>query len=72
MCAGCAMAAAAGATGVRSWLQAHHMTWLTPARLHRITIVLIVLAIAVSTLGVSGSSKTPHPGRSSASHALVR
>jgi hypothetical protein len=37
------------------------MTWLTPARLHRITIALIVLALAVSTLGFSGSTKPAHP-----------
>src|SRR5829696_6674712 len=33
MCAACAMAAMAGATGARSWLQARHDTWLTPRRM---------------------------------------
>ncbi|MEA2372021.1 MAG: hypothetical protein QOH12_2415, partial [Solirubrobacteraceae bacterium] len=27
------MAAMAGVSGVRSWLQAHHLGWLTPQRL---------------------------------------
>jgi hypothetical protein len=66
MCAGCAMAAAAGATGVRSWLQAHHLTWLTPARMHRVTIALMVVALAVSTIGFSGSTKPAHPHRPAA------
>lgn len=61
MCAACAMAAAAGATGVRAWLQAHHMTWLTEVRLRRITIGLIVAAFLVASVGVSGSSRAePH------------
>ena len=59
MCVGCAMAAAAGATGVRSWLQAHHMTWLTPRRLRAATAVLFVLAAGVSSLGLSGSTPAP-------------
>ena len=59
MCAACAMAAAAGATGVRSWLQAHHLTWLTPRRLRIATIALIVAAFAVSSIGFSGSTKPP-------------
>jgi hypothetical protein len=53
------MAAAAGATGVRSWLQAHHLTWLTPRRLRAATIALIVAAFAVSSIGFSGSTAAP-------------
>jgi hypothetical protein len=49
------MAAAAGATGVRSWLQVHHLTWLTPRRLRIVTIGLMVVAFAVSSIGVSGA-----------------
>jgi hypothetical protein len=49
------MAAAAGATGVRSWLQAHHLTWLTPKRMKIVTIALMVAALLVSTIGLSGS-----------------
>jgi hypothetical protein len=56
------MAAAAGATGVRSWLQAQHLTWLTPKRLKGITIALFVAALLVSTVGFSGSTQ-PTPAR---------
>ena len=55
MCAGCAMAAAAGATGVRTWLQTHHLGWLTPKRLRAVTVALMVAAFGVSTVGLSGS-----------------
>jgi hypothetical protein len=49
------MAAAAGATGARTWLQNHHFAWLTPTRLRRITIGLFAAALVVSTLGFSGA-----------------
>jgi hypothetical protein len=52
------MAAAAGATGARSWLQARHRTWLTPRRMRAATIALCVAAFGVSAVGLSGS--TPH------------
>jgi hypothetical protein len=54
------MAAAAGATGVRSWLQAHHLTWLTPRRMKAVTIGLMVAALLVSTIGLSGSTGSAH------------
>jgi hypothetical protein len=66
------MAAAAGATGVRSWLQAQHLTWLTPKRLRAITVGLFVAALLVSTVGFSGSSKPPLHHRSAAHAAAVR
>ena len=50
------MAAAAGATGVRTWLQAHHLTWLTPRRLRAATIALLAAALLVSSVGLSGST----------------
>ncbi len=50
------MAAAAGASGVRSWLQAQHMTWLTPERLRAATIALFVAAFAFSSIDLSGST----------------
>jgi len=53
---GCAMAAASGATGVRSWLQTRHLTWLTPRRMKAVTIGLMSAAFAVSTFGLSGST----------------
>jgi hypothetical protein len=50
------MAAAAGASGARTWLQAYHATWLTPRRLRAATIALMAAAFAVSTIGISGST----------------
>jgi hypothetical protein len=50
------MAAAAGASGIRSWLQARHLTWLTPRRLRAATIGLFVAALLVSSVGLSGST----------------
>jgi hypothetical protein len=50
------MAAAAGASGARTWLQAHHATRLTPRRLRAATVALMVAAFAVSTIGLSGST----------------
>ena len=54
------MAAAAGASGARAWLQTR--AWVTPRRLRGVTIGLCAGALAVSTIGVSGSSKVAsHP-----------
>jgi hypothetical protein len=54
------MAATAGATGLRTWLQTHHFTWLTPRRLRRLTMAAIVVAALVSTIGLSGSTSAGH------------
>jgi hypothetical protein len=54
------MAAAAGASGARAWLQAHHFTWLTEQRLKRITIALMVAAFIVPSVGLSSSTKPAH------------
>jgi hypothetical protein len=51
------MTAVAAASGARSWLAAHHMSWLTPRRLRAITISLAVAALLVSSLRFSGSSQ---------------
>jgi hypothetical protein len=50
------MTAFAGATGARAWLQAHHLTWLTPQRMRIATIALFVAAMLVSSVGLSGST----------------
>jgi hypothetical protein len=50
------MAAAAGASGTRSWLQARHLTWLTPKRMRAATIALFVATIGFSSVGLSGST----------------
>ncbi|MDX6701732.1 MAG: hypothetical protein QOF26_1958 [Baekduia sp.] len=65
------MAAAAGATGARTWLQTHHLTWMTPIRLRRVTIGLCAAALAVSTIGFSGSTASPPPSHGAA-HATSR
>jgi hypothetical protein len=54
------MAAAAGASGARSWLQARHTTWLTPRRLKAATIALFTAAFGFSSLTISGSSTAQH------------
>jgi hypothetical protein len=59
MCAACAIAAAAGASGARSWLASRHMTWLTPGRLRAATAALFVLAAIASSVVLSGSTP-PH------------
>jgi hypothetical protein len=56
------MAAAAGATGTRSWLQAQHQTWLTPKRLRAATIALFVAAFGFSSVTLSGSTPPSHSG----------
>lgn len=60
------MAAAAGASGARSWLQAQHVTWLTPRRLRAATIALFVAAFGFSSVSFSGSTPTPHHGQAAA------
>jgi hypothetical protein len=71
MCAACAIAAAAGASGVKAWLQAHHLTWLSEARMRVITIALVVAMLAVSSIGFSGTTKPDHDnGRTS--HTAVQ
>lgn len=62
MCVQCmlgAMTAGATATGTRSWLAGRGFSWLTAARLRAITIVLLALAMAASTVTFSGSAGAP-------------
>jgi hypothetical protein len=53
------MAATAGATGVRAWLQTQHLTWLSPKRMKAMTIALVVVAFAISSVGISSSTPPP-------------
>jgi hypothetical protein len=62
MCAGCAIMAASAASGFRSWLQNHHLGWLTPRRLRALTIAAMSAAALVSTVGFSGSTPSPASG----------
>ena len=63
------MAAAAGASGVRAWLQAHHLTWLSEARMRAITIGLLVAMLAVSSIAFSGTTK---PANGPTAHAAAQ
>jgi hypothetical protein len=65
------MTAAAGATGLRTWLQTRGWTWLTPKRLKRATIAACVAATIVSSVGISGSAHAT-PAHHAASSALNR
>jgi hypothetical protein len=59
MCIQCmmgAMTATASATGVRAWLAQRNWRWLTPRRLRFATVALLVAALAVSAVGLGGSS----------------
>jgi hypothetical protein len=65
------MAATAGATGVRTWLQTHHFTWLTPRRLRRLTVAAIIVAGLVSTIGLSGSTSSSRAAGAHGASATV-
>ena len=58
MCVQCMMGASAAvgsASGLRSWLATRRRAWLTPRRLHRITIGLVVGVMVASATNLSGS-----------------
>jgi hypothetical protein len=58
MCMQCMMGATtavATASTARSWLATRRWAWLTPRRLHRITIGLVVAALVASATILSGS-----------------
>jgi hypothetical protein len=65
------MTAAAGATGVRTWLQTRGWTWLTPKRLKRATIAACIAAALVSSVGINGSTH-PTAGHPAAPANLTR
>jgi hypothetical protein len=66
----CAMAAATGATGARTWLQNSHATWLTPRRMKVATVGVMSAAFAVSTVGLSGSTPPSHHSTAHSSQAV--
>jgi hypothetical protein len=74
MCAACAMAAMAGASGARSWLQARHETWLTERRLKAATAAIFVAATLGSTVALKGSTPPAHhpPPPAPAEHVKAR
>jgi hypothetical protein len=53
------MVAASAATGFRTWLQTHHLGWLTPRRMRMLTILAMTAATLVSSVGFSGSTAAP-------------
>jgi hypothetical protein len=72
MCAGCAIVAASAASGFRTWLQSHHLGWLTPRRMRSLTIAAMCAAGLVSTIGMSGSTPSAVPaGRAAAAVHLA-
>jgi hypothetical protein len=50
-----AMSAGATVNGTRSWLATRHWTWLTPQRLRRVTIAMVLAGLALSATVLSGS-----------------
>jgi hypothetical protein len=62
------MAAAAGASGVRSWLQVQHLSWLTPRVLRSVTVAMFIAAFVISSVGLAGST----PAKQIATHPPVR
>jgi uncharacterized membrane protein YkvI len=46
---------AAGVTGTRAWLAAKRFSWMTPRRLRRVTVILIVAGFLASAIGFHGS-----------------
>jgi hypothetical protein len=54
------MAAMAGASGARSWLQAQHQSWLTERRIKAATAGIFVAATFGSTVALKGSSAPVH------------
>jgi hypothetical protein len=61
-----------GASATRSWLQAQHLTWLTPQRMKVATIAMFSAAAIGSSATLGGSSTPVHApahGGARASHA---
>lgn len=63
------MAAMAGASGARSWLQQQHTTWLTPQRMRVATVGLFTAAAIGSSVTISGSTPGPAHGAHSSTAA---
>jgi hypothetical protein len=54
-CAATATVAVGSASGIRAWLRMHGGSWLTPARMKAVTIVLLTLAVVASGVGLGGT-----------------
>jgi hypothetical protein len=58
MCVQCmmgAMTAGAAVTGTRSWLGTRRWSWLTPERMRRATVALLVAGLVAASTILSGS-----------------
>jgi hypothetical protein len=68
------MAAMAGASGARSWLQNRHETWLTERRMKAATAGIFVAATLGSTVALKGSTPPAdhHPTPAPAEHVRAR
>jgi hypothetical protein len=54
-CMAGAMTAVGAASGTRAYLGTRHFSWLTPRRLRKITIALVVAALLASATLLSGT-----------------
>ena len=70
MCAGCALAAMAAASGSRSWLAAHRPTWMTDRHLRRATIAIFIVAGLFGTMRLSGANSAAPPANPPAPPAV--
>lgn len=50
------MCAASAATGFRTWMQTHNISWLTPRRMRALTLAVMSAAAIFSTIGFSGAT----------------
>jgi hypothetical protein len=57
-----------GASATRSWLQAQHITWLTPQRMKVATVGLFAAATLASTTTLGGSTTPPSAHHTAAAH----
>ena len=58
MCVQCMMGATTaltGAAGIRAWVAARGLAWMTPRRMRAVTIALLALGVVGSSVGLSGS-----------------
>jgi hypothetical protein len=60
-----------GASATRSWLQAQHITWLTPQRMKVATVGLFAAATLASTTTLGGSTTPPSAHHAVAVHAAA-
>jgi hypothetical protein len=60
-----------GASATRSWLQAQHLTWLTPKRMRVATVAMFTAATIGSSATLGGSATAPKHHASQPANARV-